>query len=179
MRHVSCKNETIHIKSETCFFCVIDENCANFAINKKTKSMKRILYLIALAVFFIIMSTTTSNAKELADNNGEITLTVAKDDTRHIGHGHDVEPDKAGTPRSIILQPAYAYLYDNVVNVSFNENIESATVIVTNESTGETVYSETHSSPTALNIDLNGENVGNYLIEIEADDVYMTGTFNL
>ncbi|EGF52659.1 hypothetical protein HMPREF9446_02927 [Bacteroides fluxus YIT 12057] len=48
------QNETIHTKSETCFFCVMDENCANFAINQKTKSMKRILYLITLAVFFII-----------------------------------------------------------------------------------------------------------------------------
>lgn len=141
--------------------------------------MKRILYLIALAVFFIIMSTTTSNAKELANNNGEITLTVAKDDTRHIGHGHDVEPDKAWTPRSIILQPAYAYLYDNVVNVSFNENIESATVIVTNESTGETVYSEIHSSPATLSIDLTGESSGNYLIEIETDDTYLQGAFSL
>lgn len=160
-------------------FCVMDENCANFAINQKTKSMKRILYLITLAVFFIIMSTTTSNAKEFANNDGEITLTVTKDDTRHIGHGHDVEPDKAGTPRSIILQPAYAYLYNNVVNVSFNENIATVNVIVTNETTGETVYSEVHSSPAALNIDLNGESTGNYLIEIEADDVYMTGTFKL
>ena len=159
-------------------FCVMDENCANFAINQKTKSMKRILYLITLAVFFIIMSTTTSNAKEFANNDGEITLTVTKDDTRHIGHGHDVEPDKAGTPRSIILQPAYAYLY-NVVNVSFNENIAVVNVIVTNETTGETVYSEVHSSPAALNIDLNGESTGNYLIEIEADYVYMTGTFKL
>ncbi|MDY3789715.1 DUF3244 domain-containing protein [Bacteroides fluxus] len=141
--------------------------------------MKRILYLITLAVFFIIMSTTTSNAKEFANNDGEITLTVTKDDTRHIGHGHDVEPDKAGTPRSIILQPAYAYLYNNVVNVSFNENIAVVNVIVTNETTGETVYSEVHSSPAALNIDLNGESTGNYLIEIEADYVYMTGTFKL
>lgn len=125
------------------------------------------------------MSTTTSNAKEFANNDGEITLTVTKDDTRHIGHGHDVEPDKAGTPRSIILQPAYAYLYNNVVNVSFNENIAVVNVIVTNETTGETVYSEVHSSPAALNIDLNGESTGNYLIEIEADYVYMTGTFKL
>lgn len=61
------------------------------------------------------MSTAISNAKEPANNDGEITLTATKDDTRHIGHEQDVEPDKAGTPRSIIVQPAYAYLYNNVV----------------------------------------------------------------
>ncbi len=160
-------------------FCVMDENCANFAINQKTKSMKRILYLITLAVFFIIMSTTTSNAKEFANNDGEITLTVTKDDTRHIGRGHDVEPDKAGTPRSIILQPAYAYLYNNVVNVSFNENIATVNVIVTNETTGETVYSEVCSNPVILNIDLNGENAGIYFIEIEMDGTCMQGSFSL
>lgn len=179
MRHVLCKNETIYIKSETCFFCVIDENCANFAINKKTKSMKRILYLTTLTVFFIIMSTVTSNAKELANNDGEITLTATKDDTRHIEHGHDIEPDKAVIPRSTILQFAYAYLYNNVVNISFNENIESATITITNESTGEIVYSEAYSSPTTLNIDLNDESCGNYIIEIEADDTCFKGNFSL
>ena len=141
--------------------------------------MKRILYLTALIVFFIIMSTTISNAKEPANNDGEITLTATKDDTRHIGHEQDVEPDKAGTPRSIIVQPAYAYLYNNVVNVSFNENIAVVNVTITNESTGETVYSETCSTPAALNINLNGESTGNYLIEIEADDTLLIGVFYL
>ncbi|WP_289111907.1 DUF3244 domain-containing protein [Phocaeicola sartorii] len=141
--------------------------------------MKRILYLTALIVFFIIMSTAISNAKEPANNDGEITLTATKDDTRHIGHEQDVEPDKAGTPRSIIVQPAYAYLYNNVVNVSFNENIESATITITNETTGETVYSETCSNPVTLNIDLNGEKSGEYSIEIETDDIFLEGYFNL
>lgn len=125
------------------------------------------------------MSTTTSNAKELADNNGEITLTVAKDDTRHIGHGHDIEPDRPVTPRSIIFQPVYAYLYNDVVDISFNENNAVVSVTVTNESTGEIVYSETHSNPATLSIDLNGESSGNYLIEIEADNTCLEGNFNL
>jgi len=81
--------------------------------------------------------------------------------------------------RSIQLQIADAYLYNNVVNISFNENIGSATITVTNESTGKIVYSETHSSPATLSIDLNGESSGNYLIEIEANDALLIGYFNL
>ncbi|WP_290092922.1 DUF3244 domain-containing protein [uncultured Bacteroides sp.] len=50
---------------------------------------------------------------------------------------------------------------------------------MTNESTGETVYSETCSNPAALNINLNGESTGNYLIEIEADDTLLIGVFYL
>ncbi|ADV42970.1 DUF3244 domain-containing protein [Bacteroides helcogenes] len=141
--------------------------------------MKRILYLSILTVFLVIMSTTTSSAKELANNNGEITLTVAKDDTRHIEHGHDIEPDRPVTPRSIIFQPAYAYLYNDVVDISFNESIAVVSVTITNESTGEAVNSETHSNPATLSIDLNGESSGNYLIEIEADNTCLEGNFNL
>ena len=65
------------------------------------------------------------------------------------------------------------------MNGSFNGDIAVVNVTITNESTGETVYSETHSSPAALNIDLNGESTGNYLIEIETEDTLLTGSFSL
>ncbi|MDO5420502.1 MAG: DUF3244 domain-containing protein [Bacteroides sp.] len=81
--------------------------------------------------------------------------------------------------RSIQRQIADAYLYNDVVDISFNENIAVVSVTVTNESTGEIVYSETHSSPATLSIDLNGESSGNYLIEIEANDTLLIGYFNL
>ncbi len=89
--------------------------------------------------------------------------------------------NKEGGPvvRSIYMPIADAYLYNNVVNINFNGNIAVVNVTIMNESTGETVYSETHSSPAALNIDLNGESSGNYLIEIEADDTYLQGRFSL
>ena len=45
--------------------------------------------------------------------------------------------------------------------------------------TGETVYSETCSNPVTLNIDLNGEKSGEYSIEIETDDIFLEGYFNL
>lgn len=81
--------------------------------------------------------------------------------------------------RSIYIPVADAYLYNNVVNISFNENIAVVNVTITNESTGETVYSETHSNPAILSIDLSSESSGNYLIEIETDDTYLQGTFPL
>ena len=89
--------------------------------------------------------------------------------------------NKEGGPvvRSIYMPIVDAYLYNNVVNVSFNENIAVVNVTITNESTGETVYSETCSNPAALNINLNGESTGNYLIEIEADDTLLIGVFYL
>lgn len=89
--------------------------------------------------------------------------------------------NKEGGPvvRSIYMPIVDAYLYNNVVNVSFNENIESATITITNEATGETVYSETCSNPVTLNIDLNGEKSGEYSIEIETDDIFLEGYFNL
>lgn len=58
------------------------------------------------------------------------------------------------------------------------KNIESATITITNETTGETVYSETCSNPVTLNIDLNGEKSGEYSIEIETDDIFLEGYFN-
>jgi Protein of unknown function (DUF3244). len=65
------------------------------------------------------------------------------------------------------------------VNVSFNGDIAVVNVTITYESTGETVYSATHSSPTALYIDLNGESTVNYVIEIVAEDTLLTGSFSL
>ncbi|MEL5893434.1 DUF3244 domain-containing protein [Bacteroides sp. GD17] len=141
--------------------------------------MKRILYLTALALLFIITSTTTSKAEELVNNSREITLTVTQDDTRDLGQGHDVEPDDIKVPRSIILQPAYAYLYNNVVSLDFTETFSAVIVTITNNATGETVYSETCSNPATLNIDLSSESSGNYLIEIEADDTRLEGNFSL
>ncbi len=81
--------------------------------------------------------------------------------------------------RSIQLQIADAYLYNDVVDISFNESIAVVSVTITNESTGETVYSETHSNPAALSIDLSSESSGYYLIEIEVNDTYLKGDFSL
>lgn len=81
--------------------------------------------------------------------------------------------------RSIQRHIADAYIYNNVVSIHFNVAIAAATISITNESTGETVYLETCSNPAMLSIDLNGESNGNYLIEIETDETCLQGNFTL
>lgn len=98
-------------------------------------------------------------------------------------HSKDIDmpfnKDKGPVSRSINIPIAYAYIYNNVISINFNEDIEVATVTITNEATGEMVYSETCNSQVNLNIDLSGKDEGNYLIEIETDDTFLTGNFSL
>lgn len=142
--------------------------------------MKRILCLTALIMLFIAISSTMAHAKESIHENGEITLTTVEDETRHIKPERDIEPGElVPTPRSIVLQPVYAYLYNKVVSLDFTEAFSVVNVVITNQSTGETIHSETYSNPATLCVDLNGESGSNYLIEIEADDTFLTGNFSL
>lgn len=129
--------------------------------------MKRLL-LILLTIFSL------GNIVVYAEEVNKIILQQAVSDD-------DIPINKEGGPivRSIYMPVVDAYLYNDVVDISFNENIAVVSVTVTNESTGEIVYSETHSSPATLSIDLNGESSGNYLIEIEANDTLLIGYFNL
>ena len=133
--------------------------------------MKRLL-LILLTIFSL------GNIVIYAEKtNGCIKILLQES----VSDDDDVPINKEGGPivRSIYMPIADAYLYNNVVNISFNASIAVVNVTITNESTGETVYSETHSSPTALSIDLNGESSDNYRIEIEAKNTRLEGNFNL
>lgn len=131
------------------------------------KALKALIFIL-----FFCNGLSTSTARE-CQTNAETIVLKPKDRTGSTS--------EEGLPikRSIQRPIADAYLYNNVVNVSFNGDIAVVNVTITNESTGETVYSETHSSPAALNIDLNGESTGNYLIEIETEDTLLTGSFSL
>lgn len=88
---------------------------------------------------------------------------------------------KGDTPntRSIPIQVAYAYIYNNVISIYFEEIPVTSTINITNESNGQTVYTEIYSSPTNLNIDMNGENSGNYQIRIETETLFLEGSFSL
>lgn len=136
------------------------------------KALKALIFIL-----FFCNGLSTSTAQGCQTNAGTIVLTSypirPKDSTGSTS--------EEGLPikRSIQRPIADAYLYNNVVNISFNENIESATITITNESIGEIVYSETYSNPAALSIGLNGESYGNYIIEIEADGTYLKGDFSL
>ncbi|EGF54301.1 conserved domain protein [Bacteroides fluxus YIT 12057] len=131
--------------------------------------MKRLL-LILLTIFSL--GNIAVHAEKVNDCIKIVLQQTVSDDP-------PIKKDGGPIVRSIYVPVVDAYLYNNVVNVSFNENIAVVNVTITNESTGETVYSEVHSSPAALNIDLNSESSGNYLIEIETDDTYLQGIFSL
>ncbi|MGI6794263.1 DUF3244 domain-containing protein [Bacteroides sp. KG68] len=78
-----------------------------------------------------------------------------------------------------MFQPAYAHLYNKVVNIYFANTYHTAVITISNQSTGEMVYSETHDSPTKLSIDLSSKSYGNYLIRIETESVSLQGSFSL
>lgn len=138
--------------------------------------MKRILFFMML---LLVGSEVAVNAGAF-NTYREISLTVSNSAERDVKHEKkDIDPENTPITRGIIRQAAYAYIYNSMVTIMFEEVFSTATVTIVNETTGETVYSETHSSPAALNIDLNGESSGNYLIEIEANDALLIGDFNL
>lgn len=81
--------------------------------------------------------------------------------------------------RSVSIPTAYAYLCNNIVSINFSETFSSATISITNETTGETVFSETCSNPVSFSIDLSNEEIGGYIINIKADDIILKGQFFL
>lgn len=133
--------------------------------------MKKLLFILLTIISF-------SNVAYAVEKNNpvEIILQQSDDDDLDI----PIVKDNSGPiRRSIQRQIAYAYIYNKVVSIDFNAAIESATVTITNIVTGETIHTETYSDPTTLNIDLNGENSGSCLIEIEANGTLLTGEFSL
>lgn len=135
--------------------------------------MKRILFLMML---LLAGSEVAVNAGEL-NSYRKISLNSAGRDI--IGKSTDIDPENTPITRGIIHQPVYAYIYNSMVSLTFEDAFSSATVTVIDDATGETVYSETYSNPSSLNIDLNRESRGNYLLEIETEDLFLEGYFNL
>lgn len=138
--------------------------------------MKRFLFFMML---LLVGNEVAVNAGEL-NTYREIPLTVSNSAERDVkNEKKDIDSENTPITRGIIRQAVYAYIYNSMVAITFEEVFSTATVTIVNETTGETAYSEVHSNPAALNIDLNGESSGNYLIEIETDDAYLQGIFSL
>ncbi|WP_418697072.1 DUF3244 domain-containing protein [Bacteroides sp.] len=135
--------------------------------------MKQLLFILIL----LIISRVEVSARASSNNYTIIELSQ-NDNERELPEDGN-ETRNSPRARSIILQPAYAYLYNNVVSIIFEDSFSAATITIVNEATGETVYSKSHNSPTSLNIDLSGKRNGRYLLEIEADDTYLEGQFSL
>lgn len=134
--------------------------------------MKQILFIL-LFLFIGISESYASKSNELLP----ISLNVS-DEGREITR-KDNDRENAPIARSIIFQPAYAYLCDKVVSVVFEETLSSVTINVVNEQSGETVYSQNYMNPVDLTIDLNDAGAGEYRIEIIADEVSLQGLFSL
>lgn len=129
-----------------------------------------------IILFFLFLCSDCFSLYAQEQNSGkEIQLESQATKTRNGTTSDEGVPIK----RSIQLQPAYAYLYNNVVNIDFSETFSTVIISITNEASGEIIYSETCSNPASLSIDLNDESNGNYLIEIEAEDIYLEGSFSL
>ena len=98
---------------------------------------------------------------------------------KDIKENNDTNQEDAPKTRSLIVQPAHAYLYNKVVSVSFEEVMQSVTIKITKKSTGETVYSQEYMNPTVISVDLTLQDSGTYSIEIVSDEICLQGEFIL
>lgn len=132
---------------------------------------------VIILILFFCNSLFTLTAQECKANLEIITLTSYPIKTKDSSGSTSEE----GLPikRSIQRAMAEAYLYDNILNINFNEMIEAINVTITNEITGATIYAEVHNNPTTINIELSNEDKGNYIIEIDSKDFITIGHFSL
>ena len=131
--------------------------------------MKKLLF-----AFFVLTVVLGSISLQAQDR-----FSFAYDDEREIPL--DPVGSKEGGPiaRSIIIQPASAYVNSDIVTVVFNKDLPSASITITNVSTGAVVYSEIYSMPTLITINVSAENSGEYQIEIVSDEIRLSGYFTL
>ncbi len=85
--------------------------------------------------------------------------------------------EASSNTRNVVLQPAYAYIYNQIVFVSFPYETSSVVISLTNLSTGEVIYSDTYASPSQTSFDLSQEGTGEYYLEIVFDDFCIYGQF--
>ena len=137
--------------------------------------MKAILYLITL---LLAGNTMPLNTEKYNDTYREIELSV-NGDGRSLPKNNDTDPKDGPRTRGVVLQPVYAYIYNGVISIDFTKTFSNVSVTIINETTGEIVYSETSNNSTNFNIDLNNESQGNYLIEIDTNNIRLKGNFAL
>ena len=121
--------------------------------------MKRVL-----SILFLFLVLGSSVKAQLDFGFKEIVFTQKSD---------------APKTRSVVLQPVYAYLDNGEITVYFEKVFPTVAISVINETTGKTVCSKTLLSPTNFSIDLNGEDSGEYIIEVISDGTSLEGTFSL
>lgn len=128
-----------------------------------------------LAFVFFVLAVVLGSAPMHA----QFISSALDDDEREI----PLDPcdPKEGGPaaRSIIIQPASAYLNGDIITIIFNKEVSAASVSVINVSTGENVFLETRFSPQLITIDLNAKDPGEYYLEITMGEAQLSGYFTL
>lgn len=129
--------------------------------------MKTLLIILITAFTIVCSIQAQENGSMVEYNNTEREIPLK-----------DFKPNKP-INRSLIPQVAHAYLYDKIVSVSFEEAMQTVTIKIIKEATGETVYSQEYMNPTVISVDLNSQDSGTYYIEIVSDEVCLEGEFIL
>ena len=130
--------------------------------------MKKLLFVFF--VLAVVMGSTSLHAQNFF---------LTDDDEREIPLNPAGPKEGGPVARSIIIQPASAYINNDIVTVVFNKDLPSASITITNVSTGAVVYSEIYSMPTLITINVSAENPGEYQIEIVSDEIRLSGYFTL
>ena len=131
--------------------------------------MKKLLF-----VFFVLAVVLGSNSLY-----AQHVSMVSNDDEREIPLFPAGSEEGGPVARSIIIQPASAYIGNDAVSVVFKEEMSSVNISIKDASTGATVYSETYFNPTLVTIDLSAKAPGQYYLEIVSEEVQLSGYFTL
>lgn len=130
--------------------------------------MKKLLFV------FFVLAVVLGNAPLQAQ-----FVSMVGDDEREIPLDPSGPVEGGPITRSIIIQPANAYICNDMVSVAFNKEMPSVSVSITDVSTGVTVHSETYFNPTLVTIDLSAKDPGEYYLEIISGEVRLSGYFTL
>lgn len=117
--------------------------------------MKKLLFVFF--VLAVVMGSISLHAQHFSMTN---------DDEREIPLFPESSKEGGPVARSIIIQPASAYINNDIVTVVFNCDAPTASITITDAS-GVNVYSGTSINPTLITIELNATEPGEYHLEIE------------
>ncbi|WP_291530695.1 DUF3244 domain-containing protein [Bacteroides sp. UBA939] len=130
-----------------------------------------------LILFFLLFTGSTNIYAQAFNGGREIILQCSKE-TKPKDKTGGTDKD---TPirRTISFQSVYAYLYNNVITVTFENALSDISINIFDESTGDVVYTRNCNNLNDVSIDLNGENSGSYIIEIISNGSLFEGSFTL
>lgn len=129
--------------------------------------MKKLLFVFF--VLAVVMGSTSLHAQHFK---------MTDDDEREIPLFPAGSKEGGPVARSIIIQPASAYINNDMVTVVFNCDAPTASITITDAS-GVNVYSGASIHPTLITIDLNATEPGEYYLEIELGETRLSGYFTL